>query len=488
MRIVVQKFGGTSVASKRDREAAAKQIEAALANSYGVVVVVSAMGRSGQAYATDTLLSLIDNPHRTSIRDLDMLMSCGEVISAVVFANMLRQRGHRVTVLNGQQAGVITDERFNNANILDVRPSRILEALEKSHVVVVTGYQGISQNGEITTLGRGGSDITALALGAALRAEYVDIFTDVEGIMTADPRIVPSARKLPHITYTDTYTLAHHGAKVIHPRAVQVAEKGDVQFRVRNMYSSDLGTLVSKGGNLSETNRAPRGRVMASQVHPAPPVSQHRVLRGSVYGNEPRQAWFSQRGDDSHQDEVLGLTHLGGLSYFQTTAEASGLGLRRPDAEESAFSVLLSHLTLAGLNVNHVSIQERKLIFTVPSRDADVVNNSLVEFGFAPVPHLGCAKVTVVGSSGSHADSSEFEQNAAVKAYVQHCLAEQSIPLLQLGHSTNSVWCLVPEGRMEHAVQTLHDGFELARSPQSVAPQVHATSASAAAASATTSI
>lgn len=198
MRFIVQKFGGTSVTTAEKREQVAKKIIAAWSEGFSPVVVVSAMGRNGDPYATDTLINLVnqdnsDNPELPT-RDLDLLMSCGEIISGVIMANTLNQMGHQAVVVTGWQAGIITDNTHGNARILRIEPQRIIELAKQGLIVVVAGFQGRTEDYEITTLGRGGSDTTAAALGVALEAEFVDVYTDVEGIMTADPRIVSDAK------------------------------------------------------------------------------------------------------------------------------------------------------------------------------------------------------------------------------------------------------------------------------------------------------
>ncbi len=246
MKIIVQKFGGTSVRDEHGRNLARKHIEKALQDGYKVVVVVSAMGRKGDPYATDTLLSLIDgaNAHVTN-REKDLLMACGEIISSVVFTNMLNKCGVKATAFTGGQAGFRTNNDHTNAKIIDMRCERLLRALKEHDVVVVAGFQGVAENGDVTTIGRGGSDTSAAALGAALGAEWIDIFTDVEGVMTADPRIVENARPLDVVTYTEICNMAYQGAKVIHPRAVEIAMQAKVPLRIRSTYSDAPGTLVT---------------------------------------------------------------------------------------------------------------------------------------------------------------------------------------------------------------------------------------------------
>lgn len=252
MEIVVQKFGGTSVSNPESRENCLHHIQKELKEGHKVVVVISAMGRNGDPYATDTLLSLLGNEKPLlSEKDLDVLLSTGELISASVFSHLLHENGIKNTILTGGQAGIITNEEYNNAKIISLQPQRLLDTLQHHDVVVVPGFQGTTPSGNTTTLGRGGSDTTATAIGAAVNAKFVDIFTDVEGVMTADPRIVEDAQIIDKATYNEICNLAHQGAKVIHPRAVEIAMQENIPIRVRSTFSEHEGTLIT---NITELN------------------------------------------------------------------------------------------------------------------------------------------------------------------------------------------------------------------------------------------
>ncbi len=229
MRIVVQKFGGTSVSTPEMRSKVCDRVRSTLDSGYKVVVVVSAMGRESDPYSTDTFINMIRavNPD-PSLREMDLIMSCGEIITATLLASQLSVQGIPSRCLTGEQAGIVTDSNYGNAHILYVKPQNILQCLEDGITPIVAGFQGRSERGDLTTLGRGGSDTTASALGAALNAEVIDIFTDVEGVMTADPRIVENARLLDSITYNEICQLARDGAKVIHPRSVEIAMQANI--------------------------------------------------------------------------------------------------------------------------------------------------------------------------------------------------------------------------------------------------------------------
>ncbi len=253
MDIVVQKFGGTSVSSENNRILVTKKIKKAIKDGYKPVVVVSAMGRKGSPYATDTLLSLVSEEFKiNNPRALDLLLSCGETLSTVVMCNNLLREGVEAVPLMGGEAGIRTDNNFNNASILDVNPKNVLKVLEQGKVPVVAGFQGISEEGSITTIGRGGSDVTGAILGAALKAKEVQIYTDVDGIMTADPRIVSKASLIESISYDEVFQFADQGAKVIHPRAVEISRKYNIPLVIKNTLSDCEGTIISSYGEDNE--------------------------------------------------------------------------------------------------------------------------------------------------------------------------------------------------------------------------------------------
>lgn len=249
--IIVQKFGGTSLQDQSSRALALDHAEHILQAGDKVVMVVSAMGRQGAPYATDTLLGLVNDGQTTGLnnQELDQLMATGELISMSVMVNEARLRHLRVAGLTGSQAGVITNDDYQNARVLKVDPRPILNALQQNDLVIVTGFQGQTADGHITTLGRGGSDTSATAIGAALHAKYVDIFTDVDGVMNADPKKDPNAQVLPFLTYNQMEKMAEDGAKVVHPRAVKIARAASIPFRVRSTYRTDTDECTIIGNS-----------------------------------------------------------------------------------------------------------------------------------------------------------------------------------------------------------------------------------------------
>ena len=243
MGLIVQKYGGSSVADAEGMKRVAARIVASKRDGNQVVVVVSAMGDT-----TDELIDLANQV--TPIpngRELDMLLTAGERISMALLAMAISSLGHEARSFTGSQAGVITDSSHGRARIIDVTPGRIQEALNEGAIAIVAGFQGISQDTkDITTLGRGGSDTTAVALAAALDADVCEIYTDVDGVFSADPRVVPSAKKLKSVTYDEMLELAASGAKVLHLRCVEYARRYDLPIHVRSSFSNNEGTWVVK--------------------------------------------------------------------------------------------------------------------------------------------------------------------------------------------------------------------------------------------------
>ena len=243
MGLIVQKYGGSSVADAEGMKRVAARIVATKRAGNQVVVVVSAMGDT-----TDELIDLANQitPIPTG-RELDMLLTAGERISMALLAMAISNLGHEARSFTGSQAGVITDSVHGRARIIDVTPGRIQEALKEGAIAIVAGFQGISQDTkDVTTLGRGGSDTTAVALAAALDADVCEIYTDVDGVFTADPRVVPTARKLKSVTYEEMLELAASGAKVLHLRCVEYARRYELPIHVRSSFTTNEGTWVVK--------------------------------------------------------------------------------------------------------------------------------------------------------------------------------------------------------------------------------------------------
>lgn len=255
MSIIIQKFGGTSIRNTQGLESLLCHVKRSKDNGDGLVLVVSSMGRKKEPYATDTLISLLEQ-YDTNIDPIkkDLIMSCGEVISSVIVSHFLDVNGVPSVPLTGFQAGIITDYNFNSAKILEVNTEIILEHLNNKKVVVVAGFQGITPKGNITTLGRGGSDITAVALGGFLDAKRVDIFTDVKGVAVIDPKIIPFAKYLENISYSNMYDLAVNGTKVIHPNAILAGKKYNIPIHICGTFEDNKRTIISENEVIGDNN------------------------------------------------------------------------------------------------------------------------------------------------------------------------------------------------------------------------------------------
>ncbi len=406
MRILVQKFGGTSVTTAERRTQVAGKVAEAVTEGYSPVVVVSAIGRTGDPYATDTLISLVKGifPELPK-RELDLLMSCGELISGVVTVSTLHSLGFDAVLLTGAQAGIITNGTFGDARIIRVEPDNILKHVEDGKIVVVTGFQGVTEDGQVTTLGRGGSDTTAAALGVALDAEAIDIYTDVDGIMTADPRIVEDAKILDVITYNEICQLAHQGAKVIHPRAVEIAMQRNIPLRIKSTFSDAPGTLV--------TNMRPDMGV----------------------------------GTDIVSDRLIaGIAHTPNVTQIRVTT------VDVPDVRQ-ADKKIFKAMALADISVDFISVQPEAVLYTVRDDIADKAIKILQNMGFSPEIVRGCAKVSIVGAG--------IAGVPGVMADMVESLSEAGVIILQSADSHTTIWVLVHKEDMVAAVQALHKRFNL---------------------------
>ena len=310
MKILVQKFGGTSVASQEARIAVKDKVQKAVRSGFAPVVVVSAMGRKGEPYATDTLIKVLKETNLSvNVRELDMMMCCGEIMAACVMAATLQKFGINAMALTGGQAGIITDSQFGAARIKNINVSNLHHLLESGVIPIVCGFQGMTENnGKFTTLGRGGSDTTAAAIGAALHAECVEIYTDVEGIMTADPRLVKEASILKQISYGEVCQMAHQGAKVIHPRAVEIAMKKNIPLIVKSTFSDAPGTLITNDCAETEEDTSINHEDIASGRKLFEDLADAGISVGCLNLSESN-AMFAVFADDvEHTNKVLNGT------------------------------------------------------------------------------------------------------------------------------------------------------------------------------------
>lgn len=403
VRIVVQKFGGSSLATLEQRRRAFEKVREAVQSGVSPVVVVSAMGREGDPYATDTFLELLSatNP-RPEAGNEDLLLSCGEIISAVIFAEGLRRAGLPAQALTGWQAGIFTDETHGKARVLGVSGGKIRELLKNGKIPVVAGFQGVSAGGAVTTLGRGGSDTTAAVLGAGLEAERLEIYSDVDGVKTADPRLVPQAPTLRVLSYRELVELAHSGAKILHPRAAEICLENELPIQVKSLFEGGAGTLIST----------------------------------------------SQAGASPIKDQVVtGITHLGKLASVRITAPDS----RRGYSPSKIFGLLAQ----AQVSLDLIFLSPELIAFVIAEEKADLTKNVLTPLDLDVKIGIGFAKVAVVGA-GMHGVP-------GVMSRVVTCLEREGIPIFQTTDSHANISCLIEEVHLSPAVQALYDEFRLDR-------------------------
>lgn len=407
MNFCVLKFGGSSLNSAALRSQVAHKIGEKLQSGCHPVVVVSAMGRAGDSYATDSFVSLIKdanpdpNPQNT-----DLLLSCGEIISAVILAETLNNLGYKARAFTGWQAGIRTDQNFGSARILSVDPEEIQKAAAAGIIPIVAGFQGWSSSGAVTTLGRGGSDITAVALGAALNCETVEIYTDVDGVKTADPRLVPDAPTISLLTYSEVIELAHLGAKVVHPRAVEIAMESGIELKILAADQDGIGTTITRGGGAKPDGRRIRDRV------------------------------------------VTGIAHLTKRAHVKISGAEN---FNETDVTLKIFNLLAQNR----VSVDLIYLSPELIAFIVDDEKAELVKKVLADLGLNIIVEQGYAKVSVVGA-GMHGVP-------GVMARVVRSLEQADVPIYQTTDSHANISCLIKEEDLLAAVRALFDEFELSK-------------------------
>ncbi len=402
MALVVQKYGGTSVADAERIRNVARRIVATKEKGKQVVVVVSAMGDT-----TDDLIKLANQvTSKPSERELDVLLSTGEIVSSTLLAMTLKDMGYEAISLSGAQAGIQTDSAYSRARILKIEARRVIKELEKGSVVIVAGFQGVTDGMDTTTLGRGGSDTTAVALAAALGAEVCERYTDVEGVYTADPRVVPEARRLPEIGYEEMLELASYGSKVIHPRAIELGELYDIPILVASSFCDKPGTLIHGGLSMEVRNK------VSSIAH------DFDVAKVTVVGVPDRV------GIAAGIFEPLAVA---GISIDTIVQNASINNIT-----DLTFTVAKSQLAAAMEVVKPIAR-------TIGAREC--VSDS----------KLG--KVSIIGTG--------MQNTPGYAAKMFRALSEKGINIQLITTSEIRITCIIDEARVKDAVRVLHQAFEL---------------------------
>jgi aspartate kinase len=395
--VVVQKFGGSSVSTPELREIAASRVLEASRSGSQVVVVVSAMGRIPDPYATDTLLGLI-GPTRSG-PNRDLLLAVGEMISAAVFAELLTSLGAPAQAMTGGQAGIVTDDTFGDARILEVDTTAVRVALDAGIIPVVTGFQGATRGGGVSTLGRGGSDLTAIALGDALGASSVDIYTDVSGVFTADPRRVADAHSIDRVTPAEMVELAGNGAKVMHSKAAELAHATKTPYAVKGL-RSNIGTLIDDDA----------------------PIDRDRP--------------------------VTGITALRNVSFFRVIQGLSDEGGRATLDRE-----LFDRLAAKNISIDMINVNDAGVFFVCDDENVERVRAELHNLNLALRVRMHCAKLSIVGAG--------MRGTPGVMAGVVRAVTGATVEIIHSTDSNITISVLVPDDGAMRAEQALHDFFAL---------------------------
>ncbi|MDD5127611.1 MAG: aspartate kinase [Dehalococcoidales bacterium] len=406
MALIVQKYGGTSVADAEKIKNVARRIIQTKEAGHQVVVVVSAMGDT-----TDDLIKLAQNiTDKPAQRELDVLISTGEVVSSALVVMALQGMGHQAISLNGAQAGIQTDSAYSRARILRVESRRVVKELESGNIVIVAGFQGITKDMDITTLGRGGSDTTAVALAASLGAARCERYTDTEGIFTADPRIVPEAQRLDEISYDEMLELATYGSKVIHPRAVEIGELYSVPILVASSFNHKPGTLIHREVSMEIRNKV---RSIAHDL-------------------------------DVAKITIVGVPDRPGIaaSIFVPLAEA-GISVDTIVQNASLENITDLTFTVARSQLQKAMAVTEPIAKKIGAREC--------------VSDAKLAKVSVVGTG---------MQNAPGYASTMFkTLSDKGINIELITTSEIRITCIIDETKVKDAVRALHHAFELDKKP-----------------------
>lgn len=399
-KLFVCKFGGTSVASAKGREAIVSQIKNHIDAGHACVLVVSAMGRAGDPYATDTLLGLVDG-HPTDAEELDALASVGEIISSVVVAHELRAAGIKAKALSGAMAGIYASGSAQAGVVSKIHTHKIKEVIERGAVPVVCGFQAVGENGEIITLGRGGSDTSACALGVALKAEAVEIYSDVDGVLTADPRIVKDAQSIKVIRSDELFQLAKMGSRIIHAPAAELALNAHISLYLKNTYSDFEGTKVVDV-------EAYRPTALATAI-----------------------------------------THTRDISRFVVNLKSQEGSAKHLKLQSDIYNKLAS----CCISLDMFSPARDMLLFTVAGDQTQNTINCLSGITTDFECDESLAKVTIVGA-GMHGVP-------GVMARIARHLVPENIDIFQTADSHNTISVLVRDKQAKRAVEVLHRAFNL---------------------------
>lgn len=396
MELILQKFGGTSVQTKKSRLMCINKVKQSIESGNKLVVVISAIGRKNDPYSTDTLLSLISDDFKSNYpKYVDRLMSCGEIISAITFSSELREQGVQAVPLTGQDIGIITNDEFGSAKILNINTENIYRLLDQNIVPIIAGFQGVTSKGDITTLGRGGSDISAVKLAEILKCNRVEFFKDVDGLMTADPRIVISAKSIDEISYNELFELSIFGNNVIHPSAVKIAMDSNIPIVIKNTFNEFKGT----------------------------------VIKNNVF--------------DDDDDVFKGMTYLKDCIQIKIS--------RNNNLDNENYYKVFQRISTKNIAIDFINVFTDHKVFTI-YRDSlyeikDILSNDGLNYDIIE----DCSKIGLIKDNLKNA--------SITMAKLIELLHRENIDVMQTNHSNMSIWLLIKNQDLERSLNVIHNNF-----------------------------
>lgn len=398
-RVIVLKFGGSSLSTAELREIAASRVLEARTRGFAPVVICSALGRAPDPYATDTLLSLL-GPARSS-PNRDLMLAVGELISCAIFAELLTSWGAEAQAMTGEQAGILTDNSWCDANIKRVDPRNLVRAIVSNIIPVVAGFQGADEHNAITTLGRGGSDLSAIAVGEALGADSVEIYTDVSGVMSGDPRRIVGAHTVDRVNWSEMVELAGNGAKVMHAKAATLAQRGNTPYVIKGL-RSNFGTAIDEG-------------IAIDRDRP-----------------------------------VTGVTALRDIAFVRIIA-----GEEDVEKRAELDTALLHRVAERGISIDMINVNAAGVFFVCDAENTEKVREELRDLNLAVRIRPHCAKISIVGAG--------MRGTPGVMYRVVRSVSDAGVEIIHSTDSNITISVLVPEEDAQRAEQALHDAFHLGR-------------------------
>lgn len=395
MELILQKFGGTSVQTKKSRLMCINKVKQSIKIGNKLVVVISAIGRKNDPYSTDTLLSLISDDFKNKYpKYVDRLISCGEIISSIVFSSELKEHGVQAVPLTGQDIGIITNDEFGNAKILSINTENIYNLLDRNIVPIIAGFQGITSKGDITTLGRGGSDISAVKLAEILKCNRVEFFKDVDGLMTADPKIVISAKSINEISYNELFELSIFGNNVIHPSAVKIAMDSDIPIVIKNTFNEFKGTVIKNNA-----------------------FDDDDIFKGMTYFKDCIQIKISRNNN------------LNNENYYK----------------------VFQKISTKNITIDFINIFTDHKVFTICRDNLHEIENILSDYGLNYDIIEDCSKIGLIKDN--------LKNISITMAKLIELLHKENIDVMQTNHSNMSIWLLIKNQDLEKGLNVIHNNF-----------------------------